>query len=184
MARKAISNKLRFEIFKRDEFMCQYCGSHPPKAVLHVDHITPVKLGGDNNISNLITSCSICNSGKSATSLNSIPKSLKDTAKAMKQKEAQIKGYNKVMQEHIARVESDAWRVANMLLHTFGEPLNSINSNHFRSIKIFIERLGLYGCLESVEIMAIKNIRSEQKAFIYFCGICWNKIKEHENGKS
>lgn len=28
MARKSISKKLRFDVFKRDGFKCQYCGAH------------------------------------------------------------------------------------------------------------------------------------------------------------
>lgn len=37
MARKkaGISKRLRFEVFKRDGFVCQYCGNHPPAVVLH-----------------------------------------------------------------------------------------------------------------------------------------------------
>ena len=62
--RKAISVKLRFEVFKRDNFTCQYCGRKSPDVILHVDHIDPVKNGGDNNIINLITSCADCNFGK------------------------------------------------------------------------------------------------------------------------
>ena len=41
--RKAISKKLRFEVFKRDSFTCQYCGKSAPDVILHVDHILPVK---------------------------------------------------------------------------------------------------------------------------------------------
>lgn len=63
--RKAIGDKLRFEIFKRDQFKCQYCGKAAPDVVLHLDHINPVSKGGDNDILNLITSCIDCNSGKS-----------------------------------------------------------------------------------------------------------------------
>ena len=64
--RKNLSNKIRFEIFKRDDFTCQYCGEHPPQIILHVDHINPVKNGGDNSTDNLVTACNTCNSGKSA----------------------------------------------------------------------------------------------------------------------
>ena len=64
--RKGIPQKIRFEIFKRDSFTCQYCGQEVPDIVLNVDHINPVKNGGDNNITNLITSCFDCNSGKGA----------------------------------------------------------------------------------------------------------------------
>lgn len=62
--RKAISNKLRFEVFKRDSFTCQYCGRKAPDVVLEVDHIKPVAEGGKNNILNLVTSCFECNRGK------------------------------------------------------------------------------------------------------------------------
>lgn len=68
--RKAISKKVRFEVFKRDSFTCQYCGAAAPDVILHVDHIDPVSKGGDNNILNLITSCADCNGGKSATKLD------------------------------------------------------------------------------------------------------------------
>ena len=44
--RKPISKKLRFEIFKRDKFTCQYCGKMAPDVVLEVDHIKPVCKGG------------------------------------------------------------------------------------------------------------------------------------------
>lgn len=62
--RKPISKKLRFEIFKRDKFTCQYCGKMAPDVVLEVDHIKPVCKGGTNDELNLITSCFECNRGK------------------------------------------------------------------------------------------------------------------------
>ena len=62
--RKNISKKTRFEVFKRDNFTCQYCGRSAPDVILEIDHINPIKNGGDNNILNLITSCFDCNRGK------------------------------------------------------------------------------------------------------------------------
>lgn len=70
MSRQAISKSLRFEVFKRDNFTCQYCGGQAPEVVLHVDHINPVAGGGDNDILNLITSCEPCNLGKGARKLD------------------------------------------------------------------------------------------------------------------
>lgn len=67
--RKSISKSVRFEVFKRDSFTCQYCGKSAPDVVLEVDHIIPVSKGGDNDISNLITSCFDCNRGKSSKKL-------------------------------------------------------------------------------------------------------------------
>lgn len=62
--RKSTGKRLRFEVFKRDFFTCQYCGSQPPDVVLVVDHITPVVAGGETAIDNLITACEACNQGK------------------------------------------------------------------------------------------------------------------------
>ena len=64
MARKPLSKKIRFEVFKRDKFTCQYCGRMSPDVILEVDHIEPVAEGGDNEITNLITSCRDCNRGR------------------------------------------------------------------------------------------------------------------------
>lgn len=63
--RKGLSKKIRFEVFKRDKFTCQYCGRKSPDIILNCDHIDPVAKGGTNEITNLITSCFDCNSGKS-----------------------------------------------------------------------------------------------------------------------
>lgn len=68
--RKAIPKSIRFEVFKRDRFTCQYCGKSAPNAVLHVDHIQPVSKDGDNEITNLITACAECNGGKGARELS------------------------------------------------------------------------------------------------------------------
>jgi hypothetical protein len=68
--RQAISKRMRFEIFKRDSFTCQYCGKQSPDVVLHVDHIMPVSKGGKNTLINLITSCIDCNQGKSDKELS------------------------------------------------------------------------------------------------------------------
>ena len=59
-----ISFKLRFQILKRDNFTCQYCGRKAPDTVLHVDHIVPRELGGKNDPENLVTCCIVCNLGK------------------------------------------------------------------------------------------------------------------------
>lgn len=62
--RQKISKSVRFEILRRDNFSCQYCGVAAPVAVLHVDHVLPVKYGGTNDPWNLNTACQDCNLGK------------------------------------------------------------------------------------------------------------------------
>ncbi len=63
--RHSIPPKLRDEIFRRDDYTCQYCGKTINEVELHIDHIKPVSKGGTNAISNLQTLCRDCNLSKS-----------------------------------------------------------------------------------------------------------------------
>jgi hypothetical protein len=68
--RRAISKKVRFEVFKRDAFTCQYCGRKAPDVLLVVDHIEPLSRGGTSDILNLICACKDCNAGKGDRTLS------------------------------------------------------------------------------------------------------------------
>ena len=60
-----------FKVLLRDTFTCQYCGRTPQDgAKLRVDHIIHKSKNGDYTVTNLITSCEICNLGKSDILLN------------------------------------------------------------------------------------------------------------------
>jgi hypothetical protein len=72
MARQPTGKRLRFEVFKRDYFTCQYCGAQPPAVVLVIDHVTPVAGGGLTTADNLVTACEACNQGKGARSLGEV----------------------------------------------------------------------------------------------------------------
>jgi len=66
---RKISKSMRFDVLKRDNFMCKICGMSPvnnPEIKLHVDHIVPVAKGGETIITNLQTLCIDCNLGKAA----------------------------------------------------------------------------------------------------------------------
>ncbi len=55
-------NLSRKEIFRRDNYICQYCGKRVPD--LTVDHIIPRHLSGQHNWTNVVTACSSCNHKK------------------------------------------------------------------------------------------------------------------------
>lgn len=55
---------VRFDVFARDNYTCQYCGRKAPDVVLHVDHRVPVSKGGTDEPANLLTACADCNQGK------------------------------------------------------------------------------------------------------------------------
>ena len=51
----------RENVFKRDGFKCQYCGTEKE---LTLDHLVPKAKGGKTTWSNLVTACKSCNSKK------------------------------------------------------------------------------------------------------------------------
>ena len=51
-------NFTRFNVFLRDKFSCQYCGSGYE---LTFDHLLPRSRGGKTNWDNVVTACSNCN---------------------------------------------------------------------------------------------------------------------------
>ena len=76
---------MRFEVFKRDSFKCQYCGRSSPDVILEVDHIKPVAEGGKNTLLNLITSCRDCNRGKGKNKLSDNTEVVKQKAELEKE---------------------------------------------------------------------------------------------------
>jgi len=176
MPRKALSKKLRFDVFKRDGFKCQYCGVTPTHEVLQVDHIIPVIDGGENEIDNLITSCQPCNLGKGAKSLNLIPESLKIKSQKIAEQEKQIIEYQKIIFESRYRKEEMAWNIAEL----FDEKArDGFPKTDFESIKMFLDKLPFEEVLNAADISNAKTFYSSNKRFKYFCGICWNKIRNN-----
>jgi hypothetical protein len=83
----AVSNRLRFEIFRRDRFACRYCGRSATRdqgVVLEIDHVLPTVLGGGDEPTNLVTACDKCNSGKGSTHPDSPPIDAETDADALR----------------------------------------------------------------------------------------------------
>ena len=57
----------RFNLFLRDEFCCQYCGS---KGDLTFDHVIPRARGGVTSWENVVAACSRCNLKKGSKHLH------------------------------------------------------------------------------------------------------------------
>ena len=51
----------RFNVFLRDKFQCQYCGSPDD---LTFDHVIPRRCGGETTWENVVAACSSCNLAK------------------------------------------------------------------------------------------------------------------------
>lgn len=51
-------------IFKRDQYLCQYCNVQLTSSDVTIDHIIPRSRGGTNSYLNCVTSCFSCNTIK------------------------------------------------------------------------------------------------------------------------
>jgi 5-methylcytosine-specific restriction endonuclease McrA len=54
-------------IFLRDEYLCQYCGTHVTDQSATLDHVLPVSKGGKTTWENSATACKPCNYRKAAS---------------------------------------------------------------------------------------------------------------------
>lgn len=189
-SRKSLSKKIRFEVFKRDSFTCQYCGEKAPDVLLEVDHIKPVAQGGTDDILNLIASCFDCNRGKSDRELsdNTVIQKQRDQLEALQERKEQIE----MMFEWQKALMGLDDAVVTQLSDYWSEivPGYSLNGNGLKSLK------NLHKKYEIDEIMRAMKIASEQYlifdddsptsesvelAWSKISGICSNKRLEKEN---
>ena len=163
--RKALSKKLRFEVFKRDLFVCQYCGNSPPNVVLEVDHIQPVALGGTDTHDNLITSCFACNRGKSDNLITEVmpPLGMAEKARLLRESEAQILAYRDAVMAKEERIESDCWFIVDMLFSK-----DTVRRDWFRSIRKFVEDMPLDWVIDAADRSRSRLPYSEPQRFKYF----------------
>jgi hypothetical protein len=176
--RKSISNKVRFEVFKRDCFTCQYCGRKAPDIVLNVDHVDPVAKGGSGAIFNLVTSCFDCNSGKSDRRLD-------DSSEVARQKEQlaliqerrnQLKML-KQWRDECASIELEMLAmVEEEVKNKFSCQLSDYGKKNFSK---YIRRFGLTEVLECVRI-ASEHYSDVETALDKVPGIAVNRKREQE----
>lgn len=109
----AISVRTRFEVFKRDDFICGYCGRRSPDVILEVDHIVPVCEGGTDDPINLRTSCYECNRGKSGVPLANVltAEDPHDKAILLLEKKRQLEEYNALVARDREWRDAEAWEL-------------------------------------------------------------------------
>ena len=174
----AVSKRLRFEILRRDEHTCTYCGESAPNVTLHVDHVIPEALGGSDDASNLTTACKDCNAGKSSTAPDA-PNVASVDARAAKWKDAM---------QRAADIERSARNGS----------LSLIVWMHFHWTQLFGDDYYLdHGWQQSTAKFAELGLNHDdlryamsvvhRKAgtlngghFSYFCGVCWKMISERQ----
>jgi len=178
-ARKPLSKSLRFEVFKRDSFRCQYCGGEAPNVLLHIDHIKPVADGGTNELTNLITSCMPCNLGKRDVPLadNAAVKKARVQLDELQERREQLElmmqwreSLRDLDQEAVERLAA-YWNE-----HTPGW---SVNDNGKRSIKKWLQNFSVEEICKAMDASATSYLEfddAENKATEESIGTAFDKI--------
>jgi hypothetical protein len=175
----AISKRLRFEILRRDNHACRYCGRSAPEVKLHVDHVVPKSLGGLDDPANLVAACKDCNAGKS--SMPADARVVDDvSADALRWSRAmQSVAIGRAVEREEARERHESF-LAHWNSWTFrymGELKAVPLPNAWkRSVDQFLAAgLETEDLEELIEVAMTAKTRDEWK---YFCGCCWRRIAE------
>jgi len=179
---KNITKKIRFEIFKRDSFTCQYCGKSAPDVVLEVDHVKPKSKGGGNEVTNLITSCFDCNRGKGKRELNdnsTIEKKKKQLDSLQKKKEQiemmiewELELNN--IDDYTVEKLSDLWTELTGFV---------LSDNGLSDLSFLVKKYNLEMIIDSMKcsVKQYYNCKEDiEKAFKMISPICKNKLKQKD----
>ena len=189
--RKPIPKSVRFEVFKRDKFTCQYCGAKAPDVILEVDHIQPVSKGGTDDIFNLITACRACNSGKGDRQLSetaTIDKQRRQLEELQERKEQiemlfEWQRSLQALEDQVVDQLASYWEEK-----TPGLVLSDVGRQDLRKL---VRKFGLSEVMEAMNIAADYYLRFDDEgnatpesfniAFSKLGGICMNRRRERED---
>ena len=184
--RKSLSKRIRFDVFKRDSFQCQYCGNSPPTVILEIDHILPISKGGDNQVENLVSSCFDCNRGKSNKKLDEIPSSMVQNVEDIKRRRSILKELESqlsALSKYKAKIKRFAVDDVELIESIFIDhyPNSSFTEKSFNSILVqFQPRLDVHTLMDNMMIACARFNNNPEKTYKYFCGICWKQILGRE----
>lgn len=169
----AISKRLRYEILRRDNHACRYCGRAAPDVKLHIDHVIPVSLGGaEKDPANLVTSCAECNGGKTSSAPDqTVVADIKESAakwksaitQAAEEARADVTGRSELYEAVV-----NAWPNfhRNKIPHDFTETVDQFIAAGLPD-EVIVEMSRLAGAKPSI-----------YNRWAYFCGCCWTKIRQ------
>lgn len=185
--RKPLSKKIRFEVFKRDKFTCQYCGRMSPDVILEVDHIKPVAEGGTNDVLNLVTSCRDCNRGKGKRKLSdaSEVKKQQERIKELAEKNEQLQMMLQWREEILQTKQDEVESICDYIQKHYGVTIADTGK---KKVKAWLREFPLAEILESVDISFERyhdgSLVSANMAFDKIGGVCHNRSLDQKGDKS
>ena len=183
-----ISLKLRFEVFKRDNFTCQYYGRKTPGVILELEHVIPLAKGGTDEFDNLTTSCFECNRGKGKSLLDTVLKDkyIHDETILLAEREFQLAEYNhlkKIIRERENKEIAELIEYFGSKIH--GEP-HSYAKDEFPSylVRQCLKTMSYIDIFELIDIAVDVTSRDSKgdyhtiAAAKYLTAILRNKLRE------
>lgn len=167
----AVSKRLRFEILRRDNHACRYCGRNAPEVKLTIDHVIPETLGGSDDPANLVAACADCNGGKSSVPAGA-PLVADVASDAMRWSAAMRQAADEIAEEAasldaISDAVAARWRP------------RWIPSDFANSVYAFVQAgLSRDDLLDLVDVAL--SARGVDDRWAYFCGCCWKRIKKRQ----
>lgn len=173
----AVSKRLRYEILRRDNHTCRYCGSAAPDVKLTVDHVLPVALGGSDEATNLVAACADCNAGKTSSSPDApIVADVEEKALlwhralaiAVERREATLEA-KRALFEYFENEWMGRYEIAVPIGDDWPETVH-----RFYALGLHVSDLD-----DAIDIAYRAPIKAES-VWKYFCGVCWNKVRDLE----
>jgi hypothetical protein len=180
-----VPKRLRFEILRRDNHACRYCGATAPGVALHVDHVVPEALGGGSTPDNLVTACADCNHGKSSTPADAalVEDVRQDAARWAKAMEQVSAIRNQQIQHDDALWDwfKEAWCKWSVKDWRGNAAYIPWPNNAGATIRQFIGSGLTKDEIESLIDVAM-NARhvDADDTWRYFCGCVWRRIRENQ----
>lgn len=179
----SVSKRLRYEILRRDNYACRYCGRAAPEVKLTVDHVIPESLGGrSDDPGNLVAACEDCNGGK-ASSNPDAPLVEDVSADAIRWARAMTQARDVLLGETSRRESQrapfvEAWNVWTCRDWRNGEPRPVPLPGDWASSVDMILAAGLpvEVLCECVDLAMSRKTVTDP--FRYMCGIAWKKVNQ------
>ena len=186
-----ITNKQRFEVFKKYNFTCQYCGRRTPEVILEIDHIIPKSRCGTDDIDNLTASCFECNRGKSGTMLDHVlrEKDVHSETLLLAEREMQLAEYNYVREKIREREDEEITILREHFSNQFEYPFYS-ERDFDRITSIVRDALKVISYVDIMDLIDYSVERTSEDtrgewhntaASKYLMGVLRNKIEEKKS---
>ncbi len=168
----SVGKTARFEVFRRDNFTCKYCGQSAPEVVIDIDYVVPISLGGSDKPSNLVTACRDCNQGKASRSMGD-----PFAEKVNEDAEGWAEAIRRAAEER-RKVREIELRNAHEFYSLWIEygPGVDLPYDFPQTITRFLS-LGLEKS-DLAELVVTVDHRGIRDPWRYFCGACHNRVRQ------